>query len=73
MYGTCLYNLFILGRKGRQRVRALLMAHVLGAKAKIGENEGQIHLDVHSLSDLGVKMMGLVSRYWNKAKKVCFS
>ena len=46
------------------------MAHVLGAKTKIGENEGQVHLDVHSLSDLGVKLMGLVSKYWNKAKKV---
>ena len=48
----------------------MLMAHILGAKAKIGENEGQIHMDVHSLSDLGVKLMGLVSKYWNKAKKV---
>lgn len=46
------------------------MAHVLGAKYKIGDNEGQLHLDVHSLSALGIKLVHLVSKYWATAKKV---
>ena len=48
------------------------MAHILGANSKIGENEGQLHLDVHTLSPLGVKLVGLVSSYWNSTDKVRF-
>lgn len=62
--------IYYSGRRGRQRVRALLMSHVLGANSKIGENEGQIHLDVHTLSPLGVKLVRLVSDYWNSTQKV---
>lgn len=62
--------MIILGRRGRQRVRAQLMSHVLGARFKVGDNEGQVHLDVHSLSSLGVKLVQMVARHWNSTTKV---
>ena len=48
------------------------MSHILGATSKIGENEGQIHLDVHTLSPLGQKLVKLVSKHWNSTDKVIY-
>ena len=51
-------------------MRAQLMSHILGTTSRVGENEGQLHLDVHTLSPLGIKLVGLVSKYWNGTDKV---
>ena len=63
-------NLFFLGRRGRQRVRANLLANVLGARHKVGENEGQLHINVNTFSKFGEKVIQMVSSYWKKTTQV---